>query len=195
MQKLCVMIILGVLSVPSLADSQYFIGLNSIFDDDPDLFVVDTVVFEVADHSIVDVFVENVLDPARYKDWDFKVWLPGGSPALAEIFSLEYDSGSGGVDYGLVPMAYAPSDATIAGYDMYYASTFEAAWYAFGTQPVGSDLGRIDIGSPAWVNFHVDIDPSITAPIFFQVYDVSAPEPMSILLLGFGGLVLVRCRK
>lgn len=195
MKKLLFMIILGVLSVPSLAGSQWFIELGSTFDSNSDLFVVDMFVVEVTNHSMVDVFVENVLDPARYKDWDFKVWLPGGSPALAEIFSLEYDVGSGGVDYGAVPVLYDPGDTTIAGYDMYYASTFEATWYAFGTQPVGSGLGRIDIGSPAWVNFHIDIDPSITAPIFFQVYDVSAPEPMSILLLGFGGLVLVRCRK
>jgi len=113
---------------------------------------------------------------------------------LTEILSLEYDLGAGAVDYGAVPMVYDSADSTIPGYDMYYASTFEAEWDAFGTQPVGSDLGRIDVGNPEWVNFHINIDDSITAPISFQVYDVCIPEPMTMCLLGFGGL-LIRRRK
>jgi len=73
MKKTLVLLIACLLSITVFADSQYFIDLNGALDQDADPYVVDTGVVEVVNHSMVDIYVENILDPARYKDWEFKV--------------------------------------------------------------------------------------------------------------------------
>ena len=41
--------------------------------------------------SAVDIYVENVLDPQRWKDWYIEIWVPEGASDVTEIL-VDYDN-------------------------------------------------------------------------------------------------------
>ena len=192
-------VVLFFFSVSSLSlASTITIPLGDAADSNPDPYIVDVDQYWVTEHSAVDVLVENEYDVERWKDWTFTFWLPTGSPTLSAM-TLEYTDDEDNLvmqrTIPNVPMTQVAS--VIAGYDQYYASTFDAAWDEYGTVPVGGPGGPHDlaIGNPWWVNFHVDVDPSITDPIIFSIYDVCVPEPATMAFLGLGALAFMRRRK
>jgi len=180
------------------------IELGSPLDQNGDQYIVDTGWIEVDEHSQIRTEVENYLDPTRYKEWEYQIALPIGSTFSSQILSLEYDTTDGegtepadNVDYGNVPLNYLGVENILGvDYDVYYADTTEAAWDAYGTQPIGADWGRIDIGNPEWVNFVVDIPEEVQGSVWISIYDVcEIPEPMTISLLALGGLIIRRKRR
>jgi hypothetical protein len=77
---------------------------------------------------MVDVLVENILDPTRYKDWEFTFWLPEGSPVLESMDSVEYDVEGTVIDVGVVPSIPAKESERINSEPAPSpASSFEAA--------------------------------------------------------------------
>jgi len=172
------------------------IELGNPNDQNPSPYVVDVQQMAIYDHSAVDIYVENIEDPMRYKEWEFTVWIPEGYAPLTQLNILDYelDNPPTLVEIADVPMAPDPCAVSIPGYDAYYADTTEARWYEFGTQPIGEDWQRVDVGNPKWVSYHFDIDDNIpgSTPIYFSIHDVCIPEPMTLSLLGIGGLALLR---
>ena len=175
--------------------------IEHLFDDPEDRavspYICDVGPIEVADHSLVEIYVQNVLASDRYKEWSFTVWLPDGETISAML--VDYDNTplhSDPIEFFAVPLAELVGDNTIAGYTAFYASTYETPWENDGTTPVGT-AGDHPWGNPGWVSYHVDIPDTILdgTPIYYSIYDECLPEPATLGLLGLGGLMLRRRKR
>jgi len=172
------------------------IELGSPFDTNPDLYIVDVQQLEVINHSDIQLLIENIEDPLRWKDWELTVYVPEASDPLTHLDILDYRWGETSIiEIPDVPMEPNPDAIHIQGYDAYYADTSEALWYEYGTQPVGAGWGRVDVGNPAWISFHFYVDVPDGTPVFISAYDVCIPEPTTIALLSLGALALIRKRR
>jgi hypothetical protein len=182
-------------AVPSFA-VVVTIELGSPFDTNPDLYIVDVQQLEVINHSDIQLLIENIEDPLRWKDWELTVYVPEASDPLTHLDILDYRWGETSIiEIPDVPMEPNPDAIHIQGYDAYYADTSEALWYEYGTQPVGAGWGRVDVGNPAWISFHFYVDVPDGTPVFISAYDVCIPEPTTIALLSLGALALIRKRR
>jgi hypothetical protein len=170
------------------------IELGNSNDINPDPYTVDIPQMEALVNSVIEVRIENMENPGRYKEWELIVLIPQLCPALTHLDILDYEYGSAVLNIENVPMAL---DSTIhfPGYKAYYADTRETGWYQYGTQPVGENWGRFDIGNPGWVSFHFNVDAPHGTPVFIGVHDKCIPEPMTLSLLGLGALSLIRRKK
>ena len=153
------------------------------------------------EHSQNDLYVENVLDPLRWKEWTIQIWVPD-LPNIDDItqISVDYDCTAQHTDpceVFVVSMDPVPGTVTPpwAGYKGFYASTFEAKWADCGTTPVGSGEEH-PWGNPQWVSYHFYVDDDITYPDGWGVWidDYCIPEPATICLLGLGTLGLLKRR-
>jgi len=169
------------------------IELGNSNDINPDPYIVDIQQMEILEHSEIELLIQNIEDPMRYKEWELTVFIPQQYPALTHLDILDYEYGSTVLNIENVPMALDSSP--IPGYAAYYADTSEAAWYQYGTQPIGAGLGRVDVGNPAWVSFYFYVDVPEGTSVFLSVYDVCIPEPMTLSLLSLGALGLLRIKK
>ena len=173
------------------------IGLNDLLDTNPDPYIVDIVQMPVTDHSGVELYIANIEDPLRYKEWEITVYIPQGSELLTKLDIVDYEALNPPLylERSDVPMTAVSS--IIPGYDAYHASTYEAAWFEYGTQPIGAGGDRVPIGNPAWISYHFSVDDAIpqSTPIFISIHDECIPEPGTICLLGLGGLLLRRKRS
>jgi len=169
------------------------VELGSLLDTNPDPYIVDIQQMEILEHSEVELLIQNIEDPMRYKEWELTVFIPQQYPALTHLDILDYRYGSTVLNIENVPMALDSSP--IPGYAAYYADTSEAAWYQYGTQPIGAGLGRVDVGNPAWVSFHFDPGIPESTPVYISLHDICIPEPMTLSLLSLGALGLLRIKK
>jgi hypothetical protein len=166
------------------------VELGNPLDTNPDPYIVDIQMLEITEHSEIVLLVENIEDPMRYKEWELTVWVPQAYAPLAKLDILDYQYGGSTLNIYDVPMALDSTAVSIPGYVAFYADTKEAAWYQYGTQPVGAEWGRVDIGNPEWASFHFDPGTPENTPVFISVYDVCIPEPTTMILLTLGGLLL-----
>lgn len=180
----------------SFADTIITVGLGSPLDTNPDPYIVDIPLLEIAEHSEVILLIENIENPMRYKEWELTVWVPQAYAPLAKLDILDYKWGTPQqvLEIPDVPMAFDPTAVSIPGYLAYYADTREIPWYQYGTQPVGAGLGRVDIGNPQWVSFHFDPHTPQSTPVFIAVHDICIPEPATMCVFGVG-IVLMLLKK
>lgn len=170
------------------------IGLDDPLDTNPDPYIVDIVQMPVTVHSAVEIYIANIEDPLRYKEWEITVYIPQGYLPLTQLDIVGYEK----LDPSLYLERYDVSmDAVtsiIPGYDAYHASTYEAQWFEYGTQPIGVSGDRVPIGNPAWISYHFYVDDTIpeSTEIFISIHDICIPEPTTLCLLGLGGLLLRR---
>ena len=208
MKNILLLVSIGLMLAASTSYAQagdVTIPLGDPRDVNPDPRVVDVPLLEITEHSLITVWVENEEDPLRFKDWRLTVYIPVHSdPAMSydpvtQLETLTY--GRTAMPPVVVPnVPMVPTTSVVPGWDAYYADTTKellTPWYAYGTQPVGRDWGRIDIGNPWFVQFVFDVDETIPAfvPVFVSIYDRCIPEPLTLVLLGVGGLLLSRRRK
>lgn len=171
------------------------IELGSPYDLNPSPYIVDIQQLRIEEHSQIDLFIQNIEDASRWKNWKLTVWIPQGSNPLTQLNTLDYKWGIQEVDIPNVLMDPDPGAIPIPGYSAYYADTEETKWYGYGTQPIGANWGRVDVGNPGWISFHFNVDVPPSSPVFLSVYDVCVPEPATIALLGLGGLAMLRKRR
>lgn len=177
------------------------ITLNDPRDTNSDPYIVDIPRMEINEFSTVEFYIENMVDPDRWKNWAITVWIPDEFAPPAQ--NLDY------VDYydayevllaeaAAIPMEKdRPGIDVIPGYKSFTADTREADWFDIGTQPEGGAPwggNRFEIGNPAWAYLSLDI-PDLCPRVFVSLYDECVPEPMTLTLLGLGGLALLRRRK
>ena len=176
---------------------------------DPSLYVIDIPApgIEVTQHSVIDFFAANVYDEERYKNWALTVYIP--TEYAADAMSIDYLKywGESAVPGGgtilwespdTIPFEKnRPGIMVLDGFESFHADTLEDEWYDYGTQPVGATWGgpRPAIGNPGWVSFQFDADVPDSNSVFISVHDECIPEPMTLTLLGLGGLALLRRRK
>ncbi len=172
------------------------IELGNSRDINPDPYIVDIPQMGISSHSEIELLVENIEDPTRYKEWELIVWIPEAYAPLTHLDILDYEYGD--TVKNILGVSMAPDlnpDDYIPGYNASYADTSEDAWYQYGTQPVGADWGRVDIGNPAWVSFHFYADVPECEIVWCSLYDECIPEPATICILGLGALSLIRRKK
>ncbi len=144
---------------------------------------------EITEHSAVDIYVENVYAPERWKDWKIVIWVPVLEPDLT-VLRVDYSNDPlhiAELEYFDVLLApYTPLIWEEQQYKGFYASTWLPQWEEYGTIPVGP--GEHAWGNPMWVSFHfyVEVDPVI------YIKDACIPEPVTFVLLGLGALALRR---
>lgn len=128
--------------------------------DNPVQYVRDIGPMIIQHNSPVDIYVANVLDEQRWKDWSIIIGILPGQTPLTSI-QVDYDNTpnhSQPIALFDVPLAsYGTIDFMGQTYNCYYANTWLAPWEQFGTNPVGS-TGPYAIGNPAWVSFHFDVN-------------------------------------
>jgi len=149
----------------------------------------------VAEHSPIDIYVQNILDPQRWKEWCIEIWIPETIDDLTSI-NVDYDNTanhSDPLEVFAVPLAPIEGEPLYAGFKGFYASTLEEPWQDFGTTPVGGG-GPHPWGNPEWVSFHIDPEPDNT-PVAFYIDDFCIPEPATVLLLTIGGCALLTRRR
>lgn len=147
----------------------------------------------VAVNSSLDIYVENIENPNRWKDWKIIIWVPVGDPPLESI-EVDYSNDPLHIEElerFVVPLAPYTGPIDLGNeWVGFYADTWLPEWEEFGTSPVCSG-GLHPWGNPAWVSFHFDVgvDP------FIYIKDACIPEPATVTLLGLGGLVFLHRRK
>jgi len=173
------------------------IGLNDPLDTNPDPYVVDIEKMEVTDHSAIELYVANIEDPSRYKEWELTVYIPQGFKPLTKLDIVDYENLNPALylERYDVLMVSVPSD--IPGYEAYHASTYELMWYEYGTEPIGTGGNRVPVGNPAWISYHFSVDDAIpqSTKVYISIHDECIPEPGTICLLGLGGMLLIRKRR
>lgn len=164
------------------------VELGSPLDTNPDPYIVDIPLLQITEHSEIELRIQNIEDPMRYKEWELTVFIPQEYPALTHLAILDYEYRSTVLNIENVPMALGSSP--IPGYAAYYADTTEAEWYVYGTQPIGAGWGRIDVGNPAWISFHFDSGTPDSTPVYISVHDICIPEPTTMCVFGVGAVLL-----
>ena len=166
---------------------------------DPPEFILDIGPIELLDseHSMVEIWVENIFDPTRWKEWNFAMYVPVGSDPLTDML----------VDYDLTedhsaPVVEFPVDLTATPgtwvmpdgveYQGYYADSVELG---VSTSPDGDPTGPYPYGNPWWVSYHIDVPDTITGSIWYEIYDECLPEPMTLALLAMGSVALIKRRR
>ena len=155
-----------------------------------------TITEEFTASSQVSVWVENVPNPDRWKEWLIEIWLPAGTTLPGLTIQVDYDETEFHsdptelFDVTLAPIQGDPIwDYLPVGF---YADTREAQWEEYGTVPVDEDPPH-NLGNPWWVSFHFDIPDH--GPFGLHIYDECIPEPATLGLLLLGGLALLRRRR
>lgn len=172
------------------------IELGSPLDTNPDPYIVDIQQLEIINHSEIQLLIENIEDPLRWKDWELTVYVPEANDPLTHLDILDYRwQETSIIEIPDVPMEPNPEAIPIPGYNAYYADTAEALWYEYGTQPIGAGWGRVDVGNPAWISFLFYVDVPQSTPVFISIHDICIPEPTTIALLSLGALAMLRKRK
>jgi len=149
----------------------------------------------LAGSSLMEVYVENVFAPERWKDWDIEFWVSVSEGDIDSIV-VKYDNSvdhSAPVETFSISLAPVGGDPPWPGMKGFYASTWEAAWEQYGTTPVGGQ-GSYPIGNPQWVSFHVDRS-GANGPLGYYIEDSCIPEPATIALIGLGALVTLTRRS
>jgi hypothetical protein len=191
-----------VLAVTSYSwSASVYITLDDPRDTNPDPYIVDIPQMEINDFSAVEFYVENMVNANRWKNWAITVWIPDDyAPAAQNLDSALYYNEEWDLLAGAAAIAMEkdrPGIDVIPGYKSFTADTREADWFDIGTQPVGGAPwggDRFEIGNPAWAYLSLDI-PDLCPRVFVSLYDECVPEPMTLMLLGLGGLALLRRRK
>jgi len=156
--------------------------------DNPVQYVREIGPMQVSHSSPVDIYVANVLNEQRWKDWKIIIWVPLADPDLTQM-QVDYDNTpdhSNPLEIFTVPLASYTGPINLGpDWKGFYADTWEQPWQQYGTNPVGSGLEHT-WGNPAWVSFHFDVgvDP------FIYIKDACIPEPATIALLAIGGLLV-----
>ena len=188
-----VLLVMNSVANPALA-GVITIGLNDPLDTNPDPYIVDIVQMPVTDHSAVELYIANVEDPLRYKEWEITVYIPQGYQPLTNLDIVDYENLNPSLYMERYDVPMVSVTSIIPGYDAYHASTYEAQWFEYGTQPIEAGGDRVPVGNPAWISYHFYVDDAIpqSTEIFISIHDECIPEPTTICLLGFGGLLLRR---
>jgi len=142
---------------------------------------------EITQHSPVDIYVANVFDPMRWKEWYIEIWIPETEPDIASII-VDYDNTP---DHSDPLEQYAVDLTVITGEPL--EQGFKG-FYAEGGTTIQGSGGLHDWGNPAWVSFHIP-DVAECSPLWYYIEDCCIPEPATIALVGFGALALLRKKQ
>jgi len=66
------------------------IELGSPLDTNPDPYIVDIQQLEIINHSEIQLLIENIEDPLRWKDWELTVYVPEANDPLTHLDILDY---------------------------------------------------------------------------------------------------------
>ena len=145
------------------------------------------------EHSEVEILVENVWDQERWKEWYVEIWVPDQYPDVLPI-DVDYRSPLLVDPFWIydVPLTLITGDSPWPGFKGFYADSEELG---LSTTPVNSG-GPYPFGNPEWISFHFSVEiPEDVDPFGFYLFDKCIPEPASLMLLGLGGLALIRKRR